>query len=276
MQQTIQIEIREVLNAFETLENIYPRVLPLTMWRAWELAAYRHFELPGPVLDLACGDGSFFRLAWPNVHDVVGIDIDPATVERAQTSGVYQNVYNISANKLPFGNNSFGSIFSNCALEHMDDIKDVISEAYRVLRPNGLFLLSVVTNHFLDWTPLPFLTKALGFPERWTALKEEYERYHHLRNPFPVDAWSKLFEDAEFVIDKNIPILPDAFGHIFLLFDQLWHIPYQDTEISTLMYPMLLNLPNYSEGMHDILCGLYKLSKNDGQGAGVVFALRKK
>jgi hypothetical protein len=63
---------------------------------------------------------------------------------------------------------------------------------------------------------------------------------------------------------------------MFLLFDQLWHIPYQQTEISTLMYPVLLNLPNYSEGMHDILCGLYKLSQKDGQGAGVVFALRKK
>lgn len=276
MRRTTPMEIHEILNAFETLENIYPRVLPITMWRAWELAAYRHFKLPEPVLDLACGDGSFFRLVWPNIRDVVGIDIDPTAVESARISGVYKEVYNVSASQLPFEDHSFDSIFSNCALEHMDNIEGVINEAHRVLRSKGIFLLSVVTNHFLDWTPLPFLTQILGIPERWITLRETYEGYHHLRNPFSVEHWSKLFEDAEFVIEKNIPILPDVFGHIFLLFDQLWHIPYQQTEVSTLIYPTLLGLPNYSEGMHDILRGLYKLSTNDGQGAGLVFALRKK
>jgi SAM-dependent methyltransferase len=276
MQRTIQIEIQEILDAFETIEKIYPRVLPITMWRAWELAAYRHFKLSEPVLDLACGDGNFFRLVWPDVRDVVGIDIDATAVESARRSGVYKEVYNVSASDLPFENRSFDSIFSNCALEHMDNIKDVISEAYRVLRPNGVFLLSVVTNHFLDWTPLPFLTQILGIPERWETLREEYELYHHLRNPFSTDKWSKLFKESEFVIEENIPVVPDTFAHVFLLFDQLWHIPYQQTEVSTLMYPALLGLPNYLEGMHDILHGLYKLSVNDGQGAGIVFALRKK
>jgi SAM-dependent methyltransferase len=276
MQHTTQMEIQEVLDAFESLENIYPRVLPITMWRAWELAAYRHFNLPEPVLDLACGDGSFFRLVWPNIQDVVGIDIDPTAVGSAQISGVYKEVYNVSASELPFEDNSFDSIFSNCALEHMDNIVGVINEAHRVLRSKGIFLLSVVTNHFLDWTPLPLLTQILGIPERWTMLRKEYERYHHLRNPFSADKWNKLFEGAEFIIEENIPIMPDAFAHVFLLFDQLWHIPYEQTEVSTLIYPTLLGLPNYSEGMHDILRGLYKLSANDGQGAGIVFALRKK
>lgn len=276
MRQTSQIEIQEVLDAFVTLEGIYPRVLPLTMWRAWELAAYHHFQLAEPVLDLACGDGSFFKLAWPDIQNVVGIDIDSTAVGGAQASGVYKAVYNVSANKLPFENNSFVSIFSNCALEHMDDIQGVIRETHRVLFPSGLFLLSVVTDHFLTWTPLPFLTQVLGFPERWATLQAEYERYHHLRNPFSAEEWSKLFEDAGFQIERTIPILPDAFAHMFLLFDQLWHIPYQQTEVSTLMHPILQRLPNYMEGMDHILRGLYKLSGNDGQGIGVVFALRKK
>ena len=133
MQQTFQMEIQEVLDAFESMENIYPRVLPITMWRAWELAAYRHFNLPEPVLDLACGDGSFFRLVWPNVQDVVGIDIDPTTVESAVASGVYKEVYNVSASELPFEDSSFNSIFSNCALGHMDNIVGVIKGAHRLL-----------------------------------------------------------------------------------------------------------------------------------------------
>ena len=275
MQSTVQIEFQEVLEAFNSLENLYPRVLPLTMWRAWELAAYRHFKLVEPVLDLACGDGSFFRMTWPDIQDVVGIDLDMGAAERAQFSGVYRRVENVSANELPFENNSFASVFSNCALEHMDDIEAVLREAYRVLRPNGSFLLSVVTDHFLDWTPLPFLTNVLGVPERWETVRENYLNYHHLRNPFPVEEWVRLFENAAFEIEENIPILPDAFAHLFLLLDQLWHIPYEQTEASTLLYPILLKLPNYSEGMQDVLGGLYKLSTNHRQGAGVVFALRK-
>jgi SAM-dependent methyltransferase len=269
------MEFQEILDAFDTLEGIYPRVLPITMWRAWELAAYRHFRLSEPALDLACGDGSFFKLTWPDVRDVIGIDIDPSAVEAAQKSGVYRKVYNASANKLPFEDHLFDSIFSNCALEHMDDVEGVVKEAHRVLRPNGVFLLSVVTNHFLDWTPIPFLTQVLGVPERWVTIREEYERYHHLRNPFNTEKWKKIFEDAEFVIEESIPIVPDTFARVFLLFDQLWHIPYQETEVSTILYPALLRLPDYSGGVHDILRGLYKLSANDGQGAGIVFALRK-
>lgn len=276
MPQTVQLDMQEVHTAFETLENIYPRLLPLTMWRAWELAAYRHFKLPEPVLDLACGDGSFFKLTWPGVRDVVGIDINPTVVEAAQASGVYKEVYNISANELPFEDNSFNSIFSNCALEHMDDIEGVIGEAHRVLRSQGIFLLSVVTNQFLDWAPLPFLMQILGSPEQSTALRKEYERYHHLRNPFPSEKWNKLFKDAKFIVEEGIPIVPDAFAYLFLLFDQLWHASYQHTEVGPLIYPALLGLPNYLEGMHDLFNGLDKLSANDGQGAGMVFVLRKK
>ena len=275
MQPTVQLKFQEVMDAFRSLENIYPGVLPLTMWRAWEVAAYRRFKLAEPVLDLACGDGSFFRLTWPEIRDVVGIDLDKGAAERAQSSGVYRTVENVSASELPFENNSFESVFSNCALEHMDDIEGVLREANRVLRQKGQFLLSVVTDHFLDWTPLPFLTGVLGFPERWAALQEDYLSYHHLRNPFPVEEWIRLFEVAGFVVEEHIPILPDTFAHFFLFLDQLWHIPYEQTEASTALHPVLLKLPNYSEGMQDVLSGLYKLSTDHRQGAGAVFALRK-
>jgi SAM-dependent methyltransferase len=218
----------------------------------------------------------FFNLVWPDVENVTGIDIDPAVVDLARKSGVYKEVYTVSASELPFEDNSFGSIFSNCALEHMDTIEIVLQEAHRVLRPDGFFLLSVVTDRFLDWTPLPFFTEILGFPESGSKLRDEYKRYHLLRNSFPAARWNKLFQDALFVIEQEIPIVPDAIAHLFLLCDQIWHIPYQDTEVSTLLHPALLNLPNYSEGMRDILSGVYTLSAKNGEGAGIIIALKKR
>ncbi len=52
------------------------------------------------ILDLGCGDGAFFRLLWPHLADVVGVDLDPAAVEAARQSGVYREVHGVAAHAL--------------------------------------------------------------------------------------------------------------------------------------------------------------------------------
>ena len=101
----------EILQAANEMDAIYPRVVSIVFWRAWEVAAYRHHALTEPVLDLACGDGRFFRFLWPNVTDVVGIDHDAAACENARATGVYKDVHQVPAHRLPFEDNSFASLF---------------------------------------------------------------------------------------------------------------------------------------------------------------------
>tara|TARA_Y100001960_G_C14642465_1_gene811601 strand:+ start:396 stop:992 length:597 start_codon:yes stop_codon:yes gene_type:complete len=52
-------------------------------------------------------------------------------------------VMDIGKEKLPFENNSIDVIFSYHTLEHIDDYLFALSEIYRVLKHNGLFLVGL-------------------------------------------------------------------------------------------------------------------------------------
>ena len=58
----ILMEVDEVLRGYDAISAIYPYVPSVSLWRAWEFAAYRRYSLKEPVLDVGCGDGGFFRL----------------------------------------------------------------------------------------------------------------------------------------------------------------------------------------------------------------------
>jgi SAM-dependent methyltransferase len=91
------------------------------IWRAWEYAAYQRFTLPEPVLDAGCGDGRFFRLVWPAVQDVIGVDMDSGVANWARQTGIYRAVHTTRANQLPFPPETFASAFANRSPEHMDE-----------------------------------------------------------------------------------------------------------------------------------------------------------
>lgn len=266
----------EILAAAKEVEQVYPRVVSIVFWRAWEAAAYRHHRLEEPILDLACGDGRFFRFCWPNVRDVVGVDHDENACASARASGVYREVHQVPAHQLSFADERFASIFSNCALEHMDHIDQVLSESYRVLRPGGLFISSMVTDKFVEWGMLPLLSKLFQAEVRGQALWQDYADYHQLRNPFPPQEWAARIEHAGYRLLEHTPIAPEPFGRMFMLFDEMWHVKLEDgAELSQVLHAYLSQLPNFTSGMEDIMRGLMKLSYQPGVGAGAVFVAQK-
>ncbi len=270
------LEENEILKAAEAVEEIYPRVVPIVFWRAWEVAAYSHTHLQEPVLDLACGDGRLFKFCWPEIKNVTGIDHDMHSCEQARASGVYKDVHQVPAHQLPFDDESFASMFSNCALEHMDHIDQVLAESYRVLKSGGLFIASVVTDKLVEWGMLPLLSKLFQAEKKGQILWQEYENNHQLHNPFSQGEWIMKMEKAGFQVLEHIPIAPEPAGRIFMLFDELWHLKLDETsELGQPLHTYLSQLPNYSNGIQNIMRGLLQLSLHPSVGAGMVFIAQK-
>lgn len=92
------------------------------------------------VLDLGCGTGRHSREAKRRGARVVGCDLDlmaaRATAETALTLAA-------DGRALPFRDSTFDSVIVSEVLEHVADDRQVVAEAWRVLRPGGLLAASV-------------------------------------------------------------------------------------------------------------------------------------
>ena len=272
---TVLLTREAVLAAYDEVGRLYPHIPPLAAWRAWELAGYRRYRLPEPVLDVGCGDGRYFRLAWPHVRDVVGVDIDPDTAARAKQTGVYREVHVAPADRLPFAPRTFASAFANCALEHMDRLPVVLKCIHDVVRPGGVFLCSVATDKFLRWAVLPMMMRLLGDDARAAALQKQHDSYHHHVNLFPAETWQRHFSDAGFVIEEHVPIVPEVTARAQVLLDQLWHVPRGDHELGLDLHHYFQTLPSFHDGLRRILDGLLTMEKEPAVGGGAIFLARR-
>jgi SAM-dependent methyltransferase len=92
-------------------------------------------EQLAPVLDVGCGYGGFAARLPAGAR---WIGVDASSVMLAQTTA--RPVVQGDALRLPFRDGSVGGVVCRNLLYHFDEPALVIAEAYRVLRPGGLFL----------------------------------------------------------------------------------------------------------------------------------------
>jgi len=96
------------------------------------------------VLDVGCGAGAAVRAAAGLVERAVGVDRSQAMVDIARRrSRRFDNVeFEVGgAEELPFPDGSFDRVWNIHAFHHWEDQSLGITEALRVLRPGGLFLI---------------------------------------------------------------------------------------------------------------------------------------
>jgi SAM-dependent methyltransferase len=102
------------------------------------------------VLDLGCGVGidTFFAAkAVGSKGKVFGIDLVPEMLARAKNNVRALGLDNVSfmegsAEKLDFPNDSFDAVISNGTINLIPDKKRAIAEVFRVLKPNGRFMIA--------------------------------------------------------------------------------------------------------------------------------------
>lgn len=100
----------------------------------------RHLPLEGKrILDVGCGLGMYVRKFRVFSQDVHGVDIDPDKVARASQD--LPNIQVASAEELPFNSETFDVVLSHEVIEHVEDDRQALSEALRVLHIGGYLVI---------------------------------------------------------------------------------------------------------------------------------------
>jgi len=96
------------------------------------------------ILDVGCGDGNFTALISKvcKAKEVYGVDISEKGVEMAKKNGIKALRVDIDEENLPFKDNYFDAVLSLEVIEHLYDPDHLLDEVYRVLKPNGIFVLT--------------------------------------------------------------------------------------------------------------------------------------
>jgi 2-polyprenyl-3-methyl-5-hydroxy-6-metoxy-1,4-benzoquinol methylase len=101
------------------------------------------------ILDIGCGDGYLLK-SLPQDYVKHGIDKSSVIVKKLKKEGIDAVEGDISNDKLPYKDGTFDIVTATEVLEHIPNPAFLMSEAYRVLKPGGLFVCS--THNLYCWT----------------------------------------------------------------------------------------------------------------------------
>ncbi|HEX7341269.1 MAG TPA: glycosyltransferase [Rhodanobacteraceae bacterium] len=137
------------------------------------------------VLDIACGEGYGAAMLAGSAKSVIGVDIDPTAVAHAKRE--YVDVENLDFRRgdaalIPIESDGVDVVVSFETIEHHDKHQEMLSEIRRVLRPDGLLVISspnrvVYTEQAGHHNE--FHVKELDFGELDALLSGQFRQIHY-------------------------------------------------------------------------------------------------
>jgi SAM-dependent methyltransferase len=114
-------------------------------WGSIHTSRYRfasRFLRAGSVLDISCGTGHGLSLLHRPDGDVIGFDLDFASLQRIRSKEAQCVVACGDAERLPFQDEAFSSVVTLETIEHLEQPDQFLDELWRVISPGGVLVLS--------------------------------------------------------------------------------------------------------------------------------------
>lgn len=107
------------------------------------------------LLDCGCGTGAMIRLFVKDIPDkkYYGIDLSTEMVKVAKENCAVADFRQGDCEALPYEDESFDVVTCSMSFHHYPHVEKFFSNVYRILKPNGRFILRdmTVTNKCLMW-----------------------------------------------------------------------------------------------------------------------------
>jgi len=144
-----------------------------------------HKKYYGNILDIGCGRGFLLKKLEEKAgigSRFFGLDISPKLCSIAKENNPNSEIMRGDAENLPFEDDFFDFVFMTEVLEHLLDYGKGLREARRVLKKNGVFIVSAPNR---DWL--------------------QYDFYDKIRNKNlqPVDDYYFRFEEIKSHLENN-------------------------------------------------------------------------
>ena len=163
---------------------------------------------PSQILDLGCGTGDIAAAIGHRGYQVTACDFAEEMIDIARSShngaGVKWVCLKPDWEVLPFGDASFDGIVASSVFEYLVDVQGVAAELARVLRPEGVLLLTV-PNPFSPvrkreaWLQSILSNHRLSLMLRRIQRIDLYTSYLRIsRNRFQGEQWESVLMAADF------------------------------------------------------------------------------
>lgn len=94
------------------------------------------------ILEVGCGPGLIGASFLENHCEVHGLDMDEKALEIATQKGLIVKLLNIEKNAFPYASEFFDLVIISEVIEHIIEYHHVLDEIYRVLKKNGIVILT--------------------------------------------------------------------------------------------------------------------------------------
>ncbi|MBN9416316.1 MAG: class I SAM-dependent methyltransferase [Candidatus Eremiobacteraeota bacterium] len=152
------------------------------------------------VLDVGCGDGSFWKV-FPGVEGLTvdGIDLNSHEVELARATGVYRSLQVSDVSEtVPQG--SYDFVIGNCSMEHIPNIHQALTNLRHAMNADSRLLMFVPA---FGWPRvlntvrfLQGISPRLGMAA--TGALDGFFQHHHIYDEV---SWKLLVENAGYRVE---------------------------------------------------------------------------
>jgi len=184
-----------------------------TRQRIWEEIRFLfddYLEKGDKVLDWGCGNGRYFEVLKDKNINYIGIDNSEKLIEIAKQKYPQVDFRIADDSEIPFPDGCFDKIYSIAVLHHIPSEEfriKFLQEAKRVLKPNGLLIVTVwkfkskkERRLLLKYTILKLLGKSkLDLGDILDPWGKELDRYYHC---FSKQDLKKLAQKAGLKVEK--------------------------------------------------------------------------
>ncbi len=175
------------------------------------------------IIDLGCGTGRFtFLLEDYHPKKIIGMDISSEMIDMARMFGkdkksTIEFIQNDIEDLSCIEDESIDFVFSSTTFHYLKDLKRIMQEIKRILKPGGLFILSVIHPVYSAQYPIindeewkvKYLNKELrAYIQPWIEYNNEIENYLSFSYHHTMSDYINNIIEAELMIKSLSEPLP--------------------------------------------------------------------